>query len=188
MKQNPRKLYLRKINPRKFVRTISTSTLLAFAVTGAALSSTLSGCATSQADSAAAATLSQYQTFGFAPVTGSNGRAVSLAQNEVSQQLMARGMMPSSNPDLLVNVQVRANRAYAQPYNAYLSRPSAPHANVSQFTAGHLTIDLTDARDKRVVWSGHTDGPITRQVLNNPERAMDRAVIEAFRSFPLRAR
>ncbi|WP_299592069.1 DUF4136 domain-containing protein [uncultured Microbulbifer sp.] len=172
-----------KQNPRKIVRAISTSTLLAFAVTGAALSGTLSGCATSPADSAAAATLGQYQTFGFAPVTGSNGRAVSLAQNEVSQQLMARGMMPSSNPDLLVNVQVRANpaRAYTMPNNS-----RTVHANVH--TEGHLTIDLTDARQKHLVWRGHTDKPITRQVLNNPQRAMDQAVIEAFRSFPLRAR
>ena len=165
---------------KRFTTSATTSALLlALSLAGAM---TITGCASSGADSASAAAFGQYQTFGFAPVTGSNGRAVSLAQNEVSQQLMSRGLMPSSNPDLLVNVQVRANPAYQMP-------ASAPYARVTQSsTDGHLTIDLLDARQKHLVWQGRTDKPITREVLNNPQRSMDRAVIEAFRSFPLRAR
>lgn len=198
-----------KQHQRKFARALSTtfvtSSLLTLAVAGAALSSTftLSGCASSETERTAYAAFGQYRTFGFAPVSGSNGRAMSLAQNEVSQQLMARGLVPSNNPDLLVNVQVRANPAVRMPKNTnlggaaarypyleeyYRNQPSGPHANVNQFTEGHLTIDLLDARQKHVVWRGHTAHPVTRQVLNNPERSMDRAVVEAFRSFPRRAR
>lgn len=176
---------------RKFARALSTtfvtSSLLTLAVTGAALISTvtLSGCASSETERTASAAFGQYRTFGFAPVSGSNGRAMSLAQNEVSQQLMARGLVPSNNPDLLVSVQVRANPVVRMPGSTNLG---SAHANVNQTTEGHLTIDLLDARHNQVVWRGHTAHPITRQVLNNPERSMDRAVIEAFRSFPLRAR
>lgn len=168
----------------KHWKPFTTTALLALSLAGSlALPLTITGCASPPTDSAAAATLSQYRTFGFALANGSNGRAVSLAQNEVSQQLMSRGLMPSSNPDLLVNVQVRANPAPFQ------MPARAPHASVSQSaTEGHLTIDLVDARQKNVVWQGYTNTPITRQMLNNPERTMDRAVIEAFQRFPLRAR
>ena len=168
----------------KHWKPFTASALLALSVAGSlAVSVTITGCAGPAIDSAAATTLSQYRTFGFAPVTGSNGRAVSLAQNEVSQQLMSRGLMPSSNPDLLVNVQVRANPA------AFQMPARAPHARVSQSsTEGHLFIDLVDARQKNLLWQGYVNTPITRQMLNNPERTMDRAVIEAFRSFPMRAR
>ena len=168
---------------KPFTASTTTSALLALSLAGTlAVPFTLTGCASPPTDNAAAAALSQYRTFGFAPVTASNGRAVSLAQNEVSQQLMSRGLMPSSNPDLLVNVQVRAF-----PTNQMLT--SVPHASVRQSaTEGHLTIDLVDARQKHLVWQGRTVAPITRQVLNEPQRSMDRGVSEAFRSFPLRAR
>ncbi|WP_406827887.1 DUF4136 domain-containing protein [Microbulbifer sp. ARAS458-1] len=165
-----------------FHKPFTTAALRALVLTGSltVAFTTLQGCATPPSDKAAAAAFSQYQTFGFAPVTGSNGRAMSLAQNEVSQQLMARGMMPSANPDLLVNVQVRAYPTRQMP--AY-----APHARVSQSaTEGQLTIELVDARQKHLVWQGRTVAPITREVLNNPQRSMDRAVDEAFRSFPRR--
>ncbi|WP_105103929.1 DUF4136 domain-containing protein [Microbulbifer pacificus] len=176
-----------KQNPHNIVRAISASSLLTLAVAGAAVSSTftLTGCTSSETQRTTSTAFGQYQTFGFAPVSGSNGRAMSLAQNEVSQQLMARGLMPSNNPDLLVSVQVRANPIVRMPGNTNLG---SAHANVNTSTEGHLTIDLTDARQKQVVWRGYTSQPITRKVLDNPERSMDRAVIDAFRSFPLRAR
>ena len=168
-----------KQNRHKTVRTMTASTLVALATLGGIFTGT--GCASPDTQHTASAALGPYQTFGFGPITGSNGRAISLAQDEVSRQLMARGLMPSSNPDLLVNVQVRANPAVRMPGTTYLGRA---HANINHPTDGHLTIDLKDVRQNHLVWRGHTSHPITRQVLDNPQRSMDRAVVEAFRSFP----
>ncbi|WP_295797842.1 DUF4136 domain-containing protein [uncultured Microbulbifer sp.] len=174
-------------------RSIAVSILLPLA---------LAGCAgtTSTASSSA---LSQYRTFGFVPASGSNGRAMALARSEVSEQLMARGMTPSKTPDVLVNVHVHAERQVKsrQSYNLgfaaarypyleeyYKSLPPGYHADFNQYTAGHLTIDLLDARQRKVVWRGRAQKPITRKVLDNPERAVDQAVNDAFRTFPARAR
>ncbi|WP_231757636.1 DUF4136 domain-containing protein [Microbulbifer elongatus] len=166
---------------RSFRTLLSSTALRSLFLTGSlAVSLTLTGCASPPAHNNAAATLAQYRTFGLAPVSGGNGRAMSLAQNEVSRQLISRGMVPSSNPDLLVTVQVRAYPTRQMPVGA-------PYASVRQSsTEGILTIDLVDARQKQLVWQGRTVDPITREVLNNPQRAMDKAVDEAFRSLPSR--
>nr|WP_010131474.1 DUF4136 domain-containing protein [Microbulbifer agarilyticus] len=171
------------------------------AVTIAALMS-LCGCA-NNTTSQQSANMAQYQTFGFVPQSGIPSRATSLAHSAVSQELMSRGMRPSDNPDVLVNVHVFANRQVKMPRNSslgfaaarypfleeyYSSLPPGYHANVSQYTEGHLTVDMLDTRQKRVVWRGQANKPVTRRVLNNPTRAMDQAVGEAFRSFPSQRR
>ncbi|GAB2517864.1 DUF4136 domain-containing protein [Microbulbifer agarilyticus] len=176
-------------------RKFSLLSLLPLAITALL---TLCGCA-NNTSSQQSANMAQYQTFGFVPQNGTPSRATSLAHNAVSQELMSRGMMPSDNPDVLVNVHVFANRQVKMPRNSnlgfaaarypyleeyYNNLPPGYHANVSQYTEGHLTVDMLDTRQRRVIWRGQANKPVTRRVLNNPTRAMDQAVGEAFRSFP----
>ncbi|MFD1216301.1 MULTISPECIES: DUF4136 domain-containing protein [Microbulbifer] len=143
----------------------------------------LAGCAGSPTNSTdpLAASWSQYQTFGFAEGRPPS-RGQTIAQQEVAQQLMARGLTFSNTPDVLVDVNV-----FATPGPQVRDRRGI-HADVKSSTAGHLTIDLMDAKQKSTLWRGQALQPVTRQGLNNPQRALDRAVNDAFRSFPVKAR
>ena len=174
------------------------------ALLAALLALTVTGCAGPSGTSAASSSsFSQYRTFGFVPSSGNNGQAMTLARAEVSRQLTARGMTQSNNPDVLVNVhvytntQVRPKQGYNLGFAAarypfleeyYSSLPPGYHADFNQYTAGHLTVDLLDPGQRRVVWRGRAEKPITRRVMSNPQRAVNQAVNTAFRSFPLRAR
>lgn len=163
----------------------------------------LAGCAGTSTTTRSTAALSQYRTFGFVPESGNTSRAMALAKSDVSRQLMARGLAPSKNPDLLVNVhvytkqQVRPKQDFKLGFAAaryqfledyYKNLPPGYHADINQSTEGHLTVDILDTQQHSVVWRGQASEPITRSTMSNPARAVNSAVSDAFRHFPIKAR
>ncbi|WP_346836802.1 DUF4136 domain-containing protein [Microbulbifer sp. SAOS-129_SWC] len=149
---------------------------------------------------------SQYRTFGFVPKpTGSAGanRVQAALRAQVSSQLRRRGLTPSSHPDLLVSLSVKTQRksrtqvsattgyaAARYPFlEAYYERlDPAQITTIDSYTEGYLTVDLLDVQQRKRVWRGKAQGRLSRENLAQPEATAAKAVAQAFRQLPLRAR
>lgn len=84
----------------------------------------------------------------------------------IERELKAKGMVPSDNPDLLVNIFTKSrekidvyNNSYYGWYPWYYGYGYGPgygfgYTNVTSSTEGTLFIDLIDARKKELAWQG----------------------------------
>jgi Domain of unknown function (DUF4136) len=84
----------------------------------------------------------------------------------IEKELKAKGMVPSDNPDLLVNIFTKSrekidvyNNNYYGWYPWYYGYGYGPgygfgYSNVTSSTEGTLFIDLIDARKKELAWQG----------------------------------
>jgi len=88
----------------------------------------------------------------------------------IERELKAKGMVPSDNPDLLVNIFTKSREkidVYSNNYNGwypwyygygyggyYGHGYGFGYSNVSSSTEGTLFIDLIDARKKELAWQG----------------------------------
>ena len=84
----------------------------------------------------------------------------------IERELKSKGMVPSDNPDLLVNIFTKSrekidvyNNSYYGWYPWYYGYGYGPgygfgYSNVTSSTEGTLFIDLIDARKKELAWQG----------------------------------
>ena len=84
----------------------------------------------------------------------------------IERELKTKGMVPSDNPDLLVNIFTKSrekidvyNNSYYGWYPWYYGYGYGPgygfgYTNVTSSTEGTLFIDLIDARKKELAWQG----------------------------------
>lgn len=99
--------------------------------------------------------------------------------NAIDQQLQAKGMTKSENPDLLVNIftksreeisvnQFNAGWGYGWGYgwNPYMY---GGQTTVSSSTEGTLYIDLIDAKKKELVWQGEGTGTLSKDMTRKDE-------------------
>lgn len=90
----------------------------------------------------------------------------------IDQQLLAKGMTKSENPDVLINIftksreeisvnQFNSGYGYGWGYgwNPYMY---GGQTTVTSSTAGTLYIDLIDAKKKELIWQGEGTGTLSK--------------------------
>ena len=149
------------------------------------------------------ADFSQYRTYAFydQPATD-NAEYESLVtyflKVSVAQQLDARGMSyDPENPDVVVNFFINTKEKVSSrsvptmsgyygwrdpfygPWPGY-----AYETRIDQYTEGTLTIDVADAKAKKLVWEGAVVGRVTDDFIRNLEASLDEAVAAIFTEYP----
>ena len=148
---------------------------------------------------------SQFKTFGFfgqlaTDKPGYESMESNFLKVAVAQQLVARGLNYSENPDVLVNFYIHSEEkvrsrsvptaggyyGYRDPfgYDPFMGYP-AYETRIDQYTMGTLNIDVVDARQKKLVWEGMVSGRITDNDIKNLEKTIDEAVAAIMANFPI---
>ena len=168
----------------------------------------LGGCATGpdiSADYDRSADFGKYRTYGFVAQAGTdNGDARSLVtmmlQNAASQQMEARGYTRADNPDLVINfkgqleekVDVESTPApyfgagwgyggwYGAPYGGW----GATEVTTRRYNVGTLVMDVVDREKRQVVFQGMISGVVTKEMQQNRQEAITRAVGRLFEQYP----
>jgi hypothetical protein len=154
------------------------------------------------------ADFNQYNSFNFfdpmgieggnnSPIFGEHYRAA------LSRELGQRGYRPADNPDLLINVTMRADdkvsmRSYTSPYmtGGYYGRPGGPYAGsalgvgvsvgprVTESTEVSVFIDFVDFEEHRVVWQGVTVVKVSDKVSQQLRDAIYTSVNRVLAEYP----
>ena len=168
----------------------------------------LGGCASGpdvRSDYDRSADFGKYRTFGFVAQAGTdNGDARSLVtlmlQNAAAQQMEARGYTRSDNPDLVINfkgqleekVDVESTPApyfgpgwgyggwYGAPYGGW----GAAEVTTRRYNVGTLVMDVVDREKRQVVFQGVISGVVTKEMQQNRQEAITRAVARLFEQYP----
>ena len=157
------------------------------------------------------ADFSRYRTWGFfnelgieggnnSPVFGEHFRAA------ITREMNARGYRQSENPDLYVNVTLRADdkvkmKSYTAPYTsgAYYHRPGSRYygssmavgvgsvSRATEVTEASIFIDLVDNSSDRLVWQGVAVAEATDSAAKRLRDAVHTAVDRVFRLYPYTA-
>jgi hypothetical protein len=120
------------------------------------------------------------------------------------RELVARGLRRTdADPDLLVNFSADLDQRlrvtqtpstfHGRQFNHhrrgfYSAWPTYQQTQIRQYTQGTLGIDVVDAARRQLVWEGFAIGRITQQTTDNLGPALDAAVTDIFRDFPLPAK
>ena len=154
----------------------------------------------------AGAVFSAYATFGFFEPVGTDRAGYETLVTQALKAATRREMEARGDryaepvADLLVNFNAQlADRTDVQPrampvpnaeyysYRSYITWPDYGVV-VDQYQEGTLNIDVVDAQRKRLVWEGVAIGRVTGKVQRNRADAIDRAVAEIFKTYPLPAK
>ena len=150
-----------------------------------------------------------YRTYNFVEELGTDRAGYSTLvtshfKRAVTHEMEARGYSLDPNPDLLVNFftsmdERTETRRTPGPFlgtGYYLSRNGVytvwplygrDSISTSSYRVGTASIDVVDARQKRLVWEGVAEGRLTREAQENPGPAIEKAVAEIFARYPARA-
>jgi hypothetical protein len=173
----------------------------------------MTACASStkiQSDYDRSVDFSQYKTYGYYnPMGIENPNYSSLLgqmfRDAIDTQMLARGYVKSSNPDLLFNVSARLEdktrvttttdpMMYGGGYYGYRGGMYSPWGgygygtttHVSQYTEGTVNIDMVDPKLKRMLWEGVAIGRVKDKNDNLRQDVMN-GVAEMFEGYPFRA-
>lgn len=166
------------------------------------------GCASGpdvQADYDKAADFGKYRTYGFvAQADTDNGDVRSLAtqmmQNAAARQMEQRGYTRAENPDLVINfkgkleekVDIESTPAprygvgwgyggwYGAPYGGW----GGTEVTTRRYNVGTLVMDVVDRERRQVVFQGSISGVVTREMQQNREASIGRAVEGIFSQYP----
>lgn len=176
--------------------------------------SLLAGCAATKPDIRTdydrSVDFSSFATYGFPDELGTDRAGYSTLitthfRQAVDREMQSRGYRYTENePDLLVNffanvrdvttVRSRPNvwvgyGYYGYRYGMYSAWPLyADHVDTVHYRIGTANIDIVDAEREQLVWEGVAEGRLTREVMENPQPAIDSVVAELFSRYPGRAR
>ena len=167
----------------------------------------VAGCATGpvvRSERAPGIELSSYRTFGFFDELGTDRAGyetlvTSTLKASVRREMEARGYRYSgTDGELKINFNAKlADRVEFYPKSTptveyYHYRSYAPwsgyQVDVDQYKEGTLNIDVVDAARMRLVWEGVAVGRVTDKTYRNREAAIDKAVVDIFKSFPVPAK
>jgi hypothetical protein len=107
----------------------------------------------------------------------------------IERSLEAKNLVLSSNPDLLINISVKAtDRLFINPNNGWGWgwNPWLYNSNfnsISTQTRGELFIDIIDSKSKLLVWQGKGYGGINEYMKNRDER-INLFVSEILKNYP----
>lgn len=137
----------------------------------------------------------QYKTFAFYK-KGIDKAAISDLDKKrimraVESELVAKGMVKSTSPDILVSLFTKSREkinindnmygGFYYPYYYGMNRMS-----VSQYTEGTLFIDLLDAKKKELVWQGVGTGALKMSNVEKREARVKEFVNEIMAKYPPR--
>jgi hypothetical protein len=176
----------------------------ALAVTAIALT----GCASGpdiRADYDKSADFGKYRTYGFVAQAGTDSgdfRSLStqMLQNAAARQMEQRGYARAENPDLVINfkgkleekVDVESTPApYYGPGWGYGGWYGAPYGGwggtevtTRRYNVGTLVVDVVDREKRQVVFQGAISGVVTKEMQQNREASINRAVEGIFMQYP----
>jgi hypothetical protein len=167
-------------------------------------------------DAAPGVDFGAFRTFSFyTPLSTDRAGFHSLVSQQLMfstrREMEVRGFQFVANPaeaDVLINfhthvteqVRVRSvpdpwvgpsywnhRRGFYDPWRGHSRWPSHNRLDVDQFSEGRLSVDLIDRRQNMLVWEGVASKRLTQRTLNDLGPAMDSAVHDMFRSFPVKA-
>ena len=174
----------------------------------AATAIALAGCASGpdiQADYDKSADFGKYRTYGFVAQAGTDSgdfRSLStqMLQNAAARQMEQRGYSRAENPDLVINfkgkleekVDVESTPApYYGPGWGYGGWYGAPYGGwggtevtTRRYNVGTLVIDVVDREKRQVVFQGAISGVVTKEMQQNREASINRAVEGIFMQYP----
>lgn len=147
------------------------------------------------------------KTYGFlADMSTDKGSYQSLETNflkvAVAQQLDLIGLRyDPENPEVLMNFYIHTEdkiRTRQTPtmstgyygyrggyYDGFGYGGTAYETRVDQYTAGTLTIDMIDPKERKLLWEGTVTGRLTKKDVQNMEATIDQAVKDIFVKFPV---
>lgn len=184
--------------------------LAALSLTGCAVTPTVS------TESAPGIDFGAFRTFSFiSPLSTDRAGFHTLVSQQLMfstrRELEVRGLEFVADPaeaDLLVNfhahvverLRVRSTpdpwvgpsywnhrRGRYDPWRGHTRWPSHSRVDVDQVSEGQLNVDLVDREQNMLVWEGVAAKRLTQRTMNDLGPAMDSAIHEMFRRFPLRA-
>jgi hypothetical protein len=165
----------------------------------------LAGCASGpdvRGDYDKAADFGQYRSYGFVAQAGTDSGefkslATQLLQNAASREMEARGYARSENPDLVINFKGKLEEktdieSTPAPYYGagwgYRGWYGAPYGGTEvttrRYNVGTLVMDVVDREQRQVVFQGGIEGIVTKEMLQNREQSMRRAVGGIFSKYP----
>jgi len=172
----------------------------------------LSGCATrpdTRTDYDRTADFSSFETYGFPEELGTDRAGYSTLitthfKQAVHKEMQSRGYrFVEDDPDLLVNFFANVRHVtslrprtnvwvgygyYGYRYGMYTAWPLyAERADTVHYRVGTANIDIVDAERKQLIWEGVAEGKLTREMMENPQPAIEEVVAELFSHFPGRA-
>ncbi|WP_348798408.1 DUF4136 domain-containing protein [Flavobacterium adhaerens] len=113
--------------------------------------------------------------------------------NAIDQQLQAKGLTKSENPDLLVNIftksreEVSVNQfnagwgyGWGWGWNPYMY---GGQTTVTSSTEGTLYIDLIDAKKKELIWQGEGTGTLSKD-MNRKDEIVNDIVTQILAQYP----
>ncbi len=147
------------------------------------------------------ADFSQYKTFGFFEELATDkadyeSTETRYLKNAVTREMQLRGINLSDQPQLKVNFYINSKEkirsrqtpttgGYYGYRGSHYGAWGGYETRIDQYTEGTLNIDVVDARAEKLVWEGAIVGRITEDVLNNLEAALNEAVREIYKDFPV---
>lgn len=154
------------------------------------------------------ADFSVYHSYGFVDPVGTDraGYTTLVTQylkNAVSYELEKRGYIYSDAPDLLINFYTRLEDRsfissaptpvyfggyYEYRHGAYVAYPYYINQPYSySYKEGTVNVDLIDANKKQMIWEGVAVNEVSRQDLENPQKAFMEVISAIFSHYPYRA-
>jgi len=145
------------------------------------------------------ADFTQYKTYGFYDQLATDradyeSTETRILKSSVVREMENRNFTAADAPDLKINFYIETEekiRSRQTPtsggYYGYRGYGAwgGYETRIDQYTQGTLNIDVVDSRTDKLVWEGALVGKITKEVMENLESALDQAVAEIFRSFPV---
>ena len=184
--------------------TIKPRLAVALAVAAVALA----GCASGpdiQGDYDKSADFGQYRSFGFVTQAGTDtgdfrSLATQMLQNAAARQMEQRGYTRAETPDLVINfkgkleekVDVESTPApyygpgwgyrgwYGAPYGGW----GASEVTTRRYNVGTLVMDIVDREKRQVVFQGAISDVVTKEMQQNREATIERAVEGIFSTYP----
>lgn len=150
-----------------------------------------------------------YQTYDYESPVGTDkaGYSSLLTQHfkrAIDAEMTARGYRKvDSNPDLYVNFMANAVEKtdirstpstsmnmgvgyYGYRGGMYSTMPMYTSNDIQtvRYKVGTANIDLVDARQKRLIWTGVIEGKLTDEAMKNPQPVIANVVTQIFTQFP----
>jgi hypothetical protein len=173
----------------------------------------ISGCAAMRPDIRTdydrSADFSAYETYGFPGELGTDRAGYSTLittyfRQAVEREMESRGYRSAEeNPDLLVNFFANVRHVttvrsrprvmvsygyYGYRYGMYSAWPLyADDVDTVHYRVGTANIDIVDAERNQLIWEGVAEGRLTREVMEDPQPAIESVVAELFSRYPGRA-
>ena len=173
----------------------------------------LAGCApekpTMRSDFDRAANFSNYHTYAYANPVGTDraGYSSLISQHfkmAIDVEMSARGYRKvDADPDLLVNFMANVDEKtdirstpsssmtmgmgyYGYRGGMYAGGPVYASNDVEtvRYKVGTANVDLVDARQKKLIWTGVAEGRLTDEVMKNPQPAIAHVVNQLFTQYP----